>query len=96
MSFNPTEFGQRIKQLRTLLNVTQEELAEELNISFEHMNKIERGRHGCSLDLVLELSSFFGVSTDYLLTGHDCDITVVKARLQGVLADLAIIIHSMG
>ena len=95
MYFNAVEFGSRIKELRILKKITQEELAEEINISFEHLNKIERGRHGCSIDLVLELSAYFEVSTDYLLTGHDYSNLAAKKRLQGVLDDLTSIIHAM-
>ena len=95
MYFNQMEFGQRIKELRTLKGLTQEELAEEVSISYEHMNKVERGKHGCSLDLLLEFSAFFEVSTDYLLTGRDFSNMVAKKRLQTVLDDLTAIIHGM-
>ena len=95
MYFNQIEFGQRLKELRALKGVTQEELAEEMNISFEHMNKIERGRHGCSIDLILELSAYFEVSTDYLLTGHDYSNLAANKRLQTILDDLASVVHSM-
>jgi DNA-binding XRE family transcriptional regulator len=36
--------------------MTQEELAEKLNISREHLGRIERGKYGCSIDLLIELS----------------------------------------
>ena len=95
MYFNQMEFGQRIKELRTLKGLTQEELAEEVSVSYEHMNKVERGKHGCSLDLLLELSAFFEVSTDYLLTGRDFSNMAARKRLQGVVEDLTSIIHGM-
>ena len=70
MYFNQAEFGQRIKELRTMKGLTQEELAYRLNIGHVHMNSIECGRKGCSIDLILELSELFNVSTDYLLKGQ--------------------------
>ena len=79
MYFNAAEFGQRIKLLRKIKGVTQEELAAEMNISYEHMNKIERARRGCSIELLMELADYFEVSTDYILTGHDYANVAVKA-----------------
>ena len=78
-----------------LKGMTQEELAVEISVSYEHINKIERGKHGCSLDLLLELSAFFEVSNDYLLTGRDFTNLAARKRLLGVLDDLTSIIHSM-
>ena len=95
MYFNQIEFGKRIKELRNLKGITQEELAEELNITYEHMNKIERAKHGCSIDLILEMAAYFEVSTDYLLTGIDYTNMVAKKRLLSVVDDLNAIIHAM-
>ncbi len=95
MYFSQAEFGNRIRELRKLKGMTQEELAEELNISFEHFNKIERGRNGCSIDLVIELSVYFDVSTDYLLTGRDYCGMASRKRLQNVLDELKTIINEM-
>lgn len=37
-------FGDLIKAIRTELNITQEQLARELNISFSTINRWENGR----------------------------------------------------
>ncbi len=88
MYFNQVEFGKRIRNEREKLEMTQEELADDLNISHGHLNKIEKGKEGCSIDLLLELSDFFGVSTDFLLVGKRIDSMEIKARLQGVISNL--------
>ena len=88
MYFNQVEFGKRIRNEREKLGMTQEELADDLNISHGHLNKIEKGKEGCSIDLLLELSDFFGVSTDFLLVGKRIDSMEIKARLQGVISNL--------
>ena len=95
MYFNQVEFGKRIKEERNRLGLTQEELAEQLYISHVHMNRIEKGKEGCSIDLLLELSECFGVSTDYLLTGRMLSAGEVKGHLQDVLDDLAGILRKM-
>ena len=88
MYFNQAEFGQRIKELRTMKGLTQEELADELNVSHGHLNKIEKGKEGCSIDLLLELACYFGVSTDFLLIGRRTDLMEIKDRLYGVIGNL--------
>ena len=88
MYFNQVEFGKRIRNEREKLEMTQEELADDLNISHGHLNKIEKGKEECSIDLLLELSDFFGVSTDFLLVGKRIDSMEIKARLQGVISNL--------
>ena len=89
MYFNQVEFGKRIRNEREKLGMTQEELADDLNISHGHLNKIEKGKEGCSIDLLLELADYFGVSTDFLLVGKRIDSMEIKARLQGVISNLS-------
>ena len=67
MCFNQTEFGQRIKELRKISRMTQEQLSEELNISVEQLRKMECGCRGTSIDLLISIAGYFNVSTDYLL-----------------------------
>lgn len=49
--------------------MTQDELADALSVDRDHISRIERGIRVCSIDLLVELSSLLGVSTDYLLMG---------------------------
>ena len=56
MYFDQEAFGKRLEELRNIKGMTQEELAEKLNISREHLGRIERGKYGCSIDLLIELS----------------------------------------
>ena len=73
MYFDQVEFGKRLRELRLSRGMTQEELAEALNINLDHMRKMERGKEGCSIDLLLEIAIYFNVSTDYLLMGKLTD-----------------------
>ena len=96
MYFNQVEFGQRIKEERNRLGLTQEELAEQLNIGPVHVYNIENGRKGCSIDLLLDFAELFEVSTDYLLTGRKNADEVMKGRLQGTIDDLKEILLGLG
>ncbi|TCK92557.1 Xre family transcriptional regulator [Natranaerovirga hydrolytica] len=39
------EFAQRVKEIRSKLNMSQEQLARELNISFATVNRWENGKN---------------------------------------------------
>ena len=71
MYFNTKEIGARIQKLRQEKHLTQEQLAEQLHISENHMGRLEAGMRGCSIDLLIDLAAFFDVSTDYLILGRE-------------------------
>lgn len=96
MYFNQMEFGQRIKEQRNKMGLTQKELALRLNIGHIHMNSIECGRKGCSIDLILELSELFNVSTDYLLKGQINTNVETKELLLEMRDNLELLLSKMG
>ena len=59
--------GQRLKELRAEIKLTQKEVAEYLRISSVTYLRYEKAQREPSLELLAELAVFFGVSTDYLL-----------------------------
>ncbi len=58
--------GQVIRKLRKEKNFTQEELAEQLNISAQAVSKWENGTSMPDISQVVPLASVFGVTTDVL------------------------------
>ena len=58
--------GQIIKHLRKERNLTQEELAEQLNITAQAISKWENGTSLPDISQVVPLANFFGVPTDVL------------------------------
>jgi bacteriophage CI repressor helix-turn-helix domain len=88
MYFDVTEFGARLKDLRTTRGLTQEKLAEELGISWDHLCRVERGNRSCSIDLIIEIAVCFGVSTDYLLLGKRVNQVENRKRLLSVIGEL--------
>lgn len=66
---NQSELGLRIKQCRKSNKLTQEQLAEIINVSPHYIYEIEKGMKSMSLSTLAELSIVLHVSTDYLLFG---------------------------
>jgi len=58
--------GQTIKKLRKERNLTQEELAEQLNVTYQAVSKWENGTGMPDISQVIPLASVFGVSCDVL------------------------------
>ncbi len=63
------EMGKRMKEQRKILHLTQENMAEKLNISIKHYGGVERGIAGLSLENLINVSEIFGVGLDYLIKG---------------------------
>ncbi len=66
--------GEKIKKLRREQGITQEKLAEYLNISYQAVSKWENNSALPDISLVVPISNFFGVTTDVLFDVEDkCD-----------------------
>lgn len=68
------EIGKRIAQLRKEHNMTQEQLAEKLDISIKHCSCVERGVASLSLERLVDLCDILDTSLDYLIRGTAADI----------------------
>lgn len=77
------DMGLRIKSERKKRKLTQEQIAEKLNISVKHLSEVERGLTGLSVENLIKLSNIFGVSIDYLVKGE-----ADKNKWNGVLLEL--------
>lgn len=64
------EFGEKLYELRKSRRLTQDELAESLYVSRTAISKWESGRGYPSIDSLKEISKFFSVSIDDLLSGE--------------------------
>lgn len=61
------KIGEKIKKLRKSQDVTQEKLADYLNISYQAVSKWENGLALPDITLLPKLANFFGVSADELI-----------------------------
>lgn len=61
------KFGEKLQALRKSRGMSQEQLAERLEVSRQSVSKWELEESVPELDKVIALSEVFGVTTDYLL-----------------------------
>lgn len=59
--------GEKIAEQRKKLGLSQEELAEKLNISQKSISKYELGNRKPQYKVLVRMAEYFGVTTDYLL-----------------------------
>ena len=64
------EFNEKLQELRKSKGLTQEELAEKLYVSRTAVSKWESGRGYPNIDSLKEISMFFSVSIDELLSSE--------------------------
>ena len=64
------EFREKLQELRKQKGLTQEELAKDLYVSRTAVSKWESGRGYPSIDSLKEISSYFSVTIDDLLSGE--------------------------
>lgn len=68
-----TEMGTRIVKRRKMLGLSQEELAEKIEVTPQMISTAERGVKAIRPENLVRLSRALGVSADYLLTGEIID-----------------------
>lgn len=68
MATTREKLGRRIQKLRKNLSLTQEELAEKINISRTHMGHIEQGRKSPSIKVMDRLSKTLKVKISELFS----------------------------
>ena len=64
-------FGKNVKIERIKKDLTQEQLAEIMNVSQNYVANIEGGKANMSLGKILELSEYIGVNINCLLVFKD-------------------------
>ncbi|HEM6035838.1 helix-turn-helix transcriptional regulator [Streptococcus suis] len=68
--------GKRLRSLRVDNGKTKEELSIYLNMTVDAYSRYETGKRQPSVDNLVKLAIFYGVSLDYLLGRDDIEIPV--------------------
>lgn len=80
------QIGLRIKRSRHLMKMTQEKLAESIDVSVQYVSDLERGKVGASLSTIIKISNALHVSCDYLLLGQETCVEI--ASITNILSSL--------
>jgi transcriptional regulator with XRE-family HTH domain len=68
--------GSRVRLRRTLIGMSQEKLGEALGITFQQVQKYEKGTNRISASRLQQTATALGVTIDYLYGGADAPIAV--------------------
>ena len=74
-------FSEKLLTLRKAKDLTQEQLAEKLDVSRQSVSKWESGQATPDLEKIVALSTVFNVTTDYLLKSSEIDDLSVKTEM---------------
>ena len=88
MKYDTKASGKRIKQLRQEMNLSQEQLAEKLNVSQNMIAKIECGLRRPSIDFLIEMAEFFEISLHYIVLGTSEEATDKKRQIEEVIEQI--------
>lgn len=76
-----TIIGQKIKVRRTELKISQAELGEQLGVSFQQVQKYEKGVNRVSAGRLHHIAKALDVSTDYFYDNHTKSENEVQSLL---------------
>lgn len=79
------KIGQQIRKIRKAHGLSQEELAERVNISTTHMSHIETGNTKLSLPVLVDIAAVLEVRTDDLLNRNAPTTSTALDEIASVL-----------
>lgn len=88
MTTPETCFSDQLKKLRQSDQITQEHLAQKTSTTASSISCYEKNRRKPSLDTVIKLADYFGVSVDYLLGRKQ----ILEINLDGLNEDDKLVI----
>lgn len=77
-TFTDVNLGERYRDLRKDRKLTQDDLAQYLGLTRSAINTWEQGLSIPSVNMIISLSQFYGVTTDYLLGLDNSDLVDIS------------------
>lgn len=74
VTVNYEDVGNKIRERRNFLKVTQENLANDINVSASFISDIENGRRKMSLETMIKISIALKTSLDYFVLDNVKDM----------------------
>jgi len=73
--------GLQLRKIRLMRNKTQSRVSKAVNVTFQQIQKYERGQNGISLNMAKKLCEYLDVSIDYFIKPlEDKNLTFLKRR----------------
>jgi transcriptional regulator with XRE-family HTH domain len=88
------EFNEKLQQLRKSKGLTQEELAQALYVSRTAVSKWESGRGYPSIDSLKDISAYFSVTIDDLLSGEKL-IRIAEVENRGNIRRICDLLYAL-
>lgn len=76
-------FGENLRTIRRMKNISQEELAEKLNVSRQSISRWEQGNGYPEMEKMIALSKILNVTLDYLVSEHEISDEIDDETIQG-------------
>lgn len=74
-------FGKQIKEIRLSNNLTQEQMANKLNVSRQAVSNWENNKNLLDLEMIITISNIFSLSLDNLILGGSEDMNNMTEKL---------------
>lgn len=88
--------GEKIKTLRTLRGINQLQLAKEIGVTKQCISNWENDNILPSIEMLIKLSAYFNVTTDYLLDlEKDKRLIDVQGLSEQQIAHLTLLINDL-
>jgi len=81
-------FGKNVKTLRNIKNITQDKLAESLNMQSQSITFIETGRTFVSSDVLANLCNYFCVEPSYFFKSGNIEPTEKQLNIKKEIYNL--------
>lgn len=75
--------GKRLRQRRVAIGLTQDKLAKAVGITFQQVQKYERGTNRIVASRLYELAQVLRVSVEYFFEGFGAEASMTSSQLPG-------------
>lgn len=87
--------GETIRELRDSFNISQVELAKNLGVTKQCVSNWENDNILPSIDMLIKISKFFNVTTDYLLGLKDTTTINVDGLTLSEIAHIKLLVDDL-
>lgn len=87
--------GKRLRKIRKMLDVSSEDMAEALELSVGHFQKLERGEHSFSMVHLKMIREMYGVDLNYLITGRSKEEDIARDLVYGTPEEMFYFFHQL-